>query len=495
MKKKILKILLFILPLVLAVMVPLVAAGNGFSGALNAYIQLIDNRSDTAVDTVNLEKNIIKGALSGTDKYSYFQELSTYNSQVDEYQDANFVGIGVSITLDEKGAFVSSVFMNSPAYRSGIKSGDVIVSADGTNIAGKSLAEIAAIIKGPEDTVVEIGILVNGTGEPKVLEIVRGKVEIRTVAYTIYKNAAYIRMTGFTDKTGEEFGDVLEKIKKAGTNKIIIDLRDNGGGTVKGCIDAARKILSDETIVKMDFRYRGYLDIRYVASENPDEYEIAVIVNENTASAAEILSAAVMDNEKGILVGENTFGKSLVQSSYLILTEKAYSKYSEITGETNMFVVTRTLPRIGIETDDDDWLGAVKLTIGEYLTPNGNSINNIGIRPDVLLEYDGPIAFDQILKDEIFVFDKYNLGMVSEQISKATKILSEIGYDTAGVTAIYTEKVFSAVMQFQEDEGLYPYGVLDFTTQYALNNRLKLLNAGGDAQFLLAYQELMKGGQ
>ena len=493
--KKSLKILAFILPLVLAVMVPLVTAGNGFGGVLNAYIQLIEDRSAMVVDTVNLEKNIIQGALSGTDKYSYFQEISTYNSQVDKYQDANFVGIGVTIIPDEKGALVSSVFLNSPAYRAGIKSGDIIISAGGMSVAGKSLAEIASMIKGPENTPVEVGILVNGMGEPKIMTINRSKVEIKTVAYTIYKEIAYVRMTGFTDKTGEEFGDVLEKINKAGTNKIIIDLRDNGGGTVRGCIETARKILSDKTIVKMDFRYKGYLDIRYVAPENPNDYEIVIIVNENTASAAEILSAAVQDNDKGILVGENTFGKSLVQSSYLILTEEAYSDYSKATGETNMYVVTKTLPRVDIKPDDDEWLGAVKLTIGEYMTPNGNSINNIGIRPDVMLEYDGPIAFDQILENEIYVNDKYNIGMISEQISKASKILTELGYDTGGITGIYTEKVFNAVMQFQEDEGLYPYGVLDFTTQYALNNRLKLIEAGGDAQFLLAYKELTKGGQ
>ena len=160
-----------------------------------------------------------------------------------------------------------------------------------------------------------------------------------------------------------------------------------------------------------------------------------------------------------------------------------------------MYVVTKTLPRFGIKPDEDEWLGAVKLTIGEYMTPDGNSINNIGISPDVMLEYDGPIAFDQILANEIFVNDKYNVGMISEQISKASKILTELGYDTGGITGIYTEKVFDAVMQFQEDEGLYPYGVLDFTTQYALNNRLKLIMAGGDAQFLLAYKELTKGGQ
>ncbi|MDX1357398.1 MAG: S41 family peptidase [Clostridia bacterium] len=495
MKIKIRRILLFVLPLVLAAMIPLVTASDGFGGVLNAYIKFIDDKSMTVVDLADLDKNLIKGALSGTDRYSYYQEMTTYESQVDEYQDANFVGIGVTIVLDEKGALVTSVFMNSPAYRGGIKSGDIIISADGIDLGGKSLNEIASLIKGPVNSKVEVGFLVKGAGEPLVKVLDREKVEIKTVAYTIYGEAAYIRITGFTDKTGEEFRDTLEKIGKAGTDKLILDLRDNGGGTVRGCIETARQILSDETIVKMDFRYNGYLDIRYTAPENSVDYEIVVIVNENTASAGEILSAAIQDNEKGILVGENTFGKSLVQSSYLVLTEEAYEKYSAATGETKMYVVARTLPRIGITPEDDEWLGAVKLSIGEYLTPNGKSINNVGIRPDVLLEYDGPIAFEEILEGELFIYAKYDIGMSSEQVAKAKKILSALGYDTGGISGYYDEAVFKAVMQFQRDEGLYPYGVLDYTTQGALNNRLKLLNADRDAQFQLAYNELTEGGR
>lgn len=495
MKKKLLKILMFVLPLVLVVLIPLVAAEEGFGGVLNAYIQLISNKSDKVIDTVNIEKNIIKGSLSGTDKYSYFQELTAYSSQVDEYQDANFVGIGVSMTEDEKGAFVSSVFLNSPAYRAGFKSGDIMISVNGLGIAGKSLTEIASLIKGPVNTTVDIEILVNGTGEPKQVTLTREKVDILTVAYTMYGGAAYVRITGFTDKTGEEFGSILEKINNAGVSKIIIDLRDNGGGTVRGCVDVARKILSDETIVKMDFRYNGYLDIRYTAPENPDKYEIAVIVNESTASAAEILSAAIKDNEKGILVGETTFGKSLVQSSYLILNEKAFDKYSALTGETNMFVLIRTLNRMGIEPEENEWLGAVKLTIGEYMTPNGDSINNKGIEPDVYIDYDGPIVFDEMLKREIFVYDKYDIGMSSEQIRVAKSILSDLGFYTGNITGLYDQSTFEAVLNFQKAEGLYPYGVLDFTTQNALNNRQRLENAAKDAQFMLAYKELMKEGR
>jgi len=492
MKKKSLKILLFILPLVLVVMIPLVAANEGFGGVLNAYIRLIDDRSETVIDIIDLDKNIIKGALSGTDKYSYFQEITTYNSQADEYLDSNFVGIGVTMTEDEKGAFINSVFVNSPAYRAGLKSGDVIIAVNGTDLKGKSLKQIAAIIKGPSKSSLEIEILVNGLGEPKKIALTRDLVIIKTVTYTMFGDTAYIRMTGFTNKTGEEFSKILEKINSAGVNKLIIDLRDNGGGTVRGCIEVARKILSDETIVKMDFRYNGYLDIRYVASENPNDYEIAIIVNGNTASAAEILSAAIKDNDRGILVGENTFGKSLVQSSYLILTDEAYEKYSAITGETNMHVIIKTLPRMGIEPDEDEWLGAVKLTIGEYMTPNGESINNIGIEPDFIINYNGLIVFDYKVDEEIFVFDKFNIGMVSEQVKKAKSILADLGFYKGEINALYDQEAFDAVMQFQAAEGLYPYGVMDFTTQSALNNRLRLSNAEMDKQLMKAYQELTK---
>ncbi len=351
------------------------------------------------------------------------------------------------------------------------------------------------MVKGLVNTDVNLEILPKGSGKSKFLTLTRSKIEIKTVAYTIYGDAAYIRITGFTNKTGEEFSEALDKINRAGTNKLLLDLRDNGGGTIRGCIDTARKILSNETIVKLEFGYNGYLDIRYTASQNPREYEIAVLVNEGTASAAEILSAAIQDNGKGMLVGENTFGKSLVQSSYLILTDEAYDKYSRITGETNMYVITKTLTRMNIKPDDDEWLGALKLTIGEYMTPNGESINNTGINPDVFVEYDGPIAFDEIQEGEIFVYDKYNIGMASEQIINAKVILGELGFFFGEMTGYYDEEVFDSVMKFQKEEGLYPYGVLDFTTQNALNNRLRLIRADSDLQFFLAYRELTKEEQ
>lgn len=498
MKKQYSKILLFLLPVLLAVIIPVVSAvdnaGDGFGGMLNAYINLISDRSDTVINRAGLDKNIIIGSLSGADKYSYFQEMSTYDSQMTEYEDSGFVGIGVTMTPDERGALITSVFANSPAYRAGIKSGDIFVSVDGKDISGKSLQEIAAFIKGPIETFVDIGVVKNGLGEPVTVTIMRDTVEIKTVLYTIYQGAAYIRITGFTNKTGEEFAEILGRLDSAGINDIIIDLRDNGGGTVRGCIDVARTLLDDVTIVKMDFKYRGYLDIRYVAPENPNDYNIAVLVNENTASAAEILSAAIQDNEEGILVGENTFGKSLVQSSYLILNEEAYEKYSAMTGETNMYVITRTLKNMGIEPADDEWQGAVKLTIGEYMTPGGESINNLGIAPDVEFEYDGPIIFDSIRDDEIFVYDKYDIGMASEEIKRAKEILKSLGFYKGETTGYYDQATFNAVMAFQAAEGLYPYGVLDYTTQNALNNRLRLMD-GEDPQLQLAYMELMKGGE
>ncbi|MBN2558421.1 MAG: PDZ domain-containing protein [Clostridia bacterium] len=493
-KNKILKILMFILPLAFAAAVPLAAAYSTDSGIFNAYLNLINERSTIAVDTVGLDRNLIDGALGGTDRYSYFQETEAYESQVDEYQDANFVGIGVTMVEDLKGAYVTAVFVDSPASRAGIRAGDIIVSVDGHSIEGKSLQEIAARIKGPVDTRVSIGILVNGSGPEKIISITRANISVKTVAYTMYGDSAYIRITGFTDKTGDEFREVLDKVGKTGSDSLIIDLRNNGGGTVRGCIFTAMELLSDEKIVKLEFRYGGYLDLTYMAPENDREYRIAVLVNENTASAAEILSAAIQENERGILVGETTYGKSLVQSSYRILTQKAYEKYSAQTGETDMYVIIRTLAFKGIEPAEEEWLGAIKLTIGEYLTPLGKSINNSGIKPDISIEYDGPIAFDETTGREIWIYEKYDVGMASEQIKKAKYILGELGYYNGDITGYYDEATFDAVMRFQADEGLYPYGVLDFTTQGALNNRQRLFDIGRDPQFMMAYGQLERNG-
>lgn len=489
-KKKFFKVLMFLLPVLMAVSVPLAAAAVEGKGVFEAYLNLIDAKGLGVIDRVDLTENLIKGALSGTDKYTYFQKIEEYNSFMDEYKDANFVGIGVTITEDEKGAFINSIFNNSPAYKAGLQAGDIIVSVDGINVGGKTLTEIASRVKGPVGTEVKIGVLVNGVGGIVFFTIERDSIQLTTVSYTIYRETAYIRITGFTNKTGEEFAAILERVEKAGTNKLIIDVRNNGGGTVRGCIDVARKLLSNETIVKLQFRYPGYLDIRYRAPENDKEYNVVLIVNKNTASASEILSAALRDNDKGVLVGETTYGKSLVQTSYKILTQKAYDKYSKITDESDMYIILRKLASMKIVPEDYEWQGAVKMTIGEYITPKGNVINNQGITPDIIVVYNGPIAFDEASENEIWVHDKYNVGMTSEEIKKAKLILAELGYYTGDTTEYYGEDIFGAVMDFQKDEGLYPYGVLDYTTQNALNNRSRLFHVEKDPQFMAAYNEL-----
>jgi carboxyl-terminal processing protease len=273
---------------------------------------------------------------------------------------------------------------------------------------------------------------------------------------------------------------------------LILDLRDNGGGTVKGCIETAAKLLSEETIVRLEFKYPGYLDIRYVAPENENGRSAIVIVNENTASAAEILAAALQDNGKGTLVGENTYGKSLVQSSFKILGREAYGRYSTMTGEKDMNVILRRLAMTGNTPRDDEWLGAVKLTVGEYMTPSGKSINNTGLKPDIEIEYDGTSMIDRPSKDEIWVHEKYNVGMSSPEVEKARMILKRLGY-IGTVSRDYDNTAFNAVMRFQSDEGLYPYGVLDYTTQRALNNRLRMMDAAEkDPQLAAALAQIGK---
>ncbi|MBN1624416.1 MAG: PDZ domain-containing protein [Clostridia bacterium] len=494
MKKKFFKAILYILPLVIIVSIPLVSAYEKGGGILSRYIEFIDDKSPLAIDRVNLGTNLIEGVLDGTDKYSYYLDNNEYESFSNEYQDASFVGIGISMLEDEKGAYIVNVFMNSPAQRAGLRSGDVIVSAAGRSLAGMQLQDIASIIKGPENTSVIIGVLKQGVGEPVNISVVREKVDITTVDYTIYKDAAYIRITGFTSQTGIEFEEVLSKVDNAGKSRIIIDIRDNGGGAVSGCTSVASALLENVDIVKLDFRFAGFLDYLYRAYENDREYDIAVLVNGNSASASEILAAAIQDNDAGILVGEKTFGKSLVQITMQILDMKSYEKYSNEIGISNMYLITRMLAMQGKSPADDEWAGAMKLTVGEYLTPNGKSINNKGISPDYEIEYDGPIHFDISVDNMLWIYDKYEVGMASEEIKKAKQILKDTGFYNGTVNGQYDMETALSVTAFQEAEGLYPYGVLDYTTQQALNNRLKMLSAYKDAQIELAYLKLTEEG-
>ncbi|MCB2173610.1 PDZ domain-containing protein, partial [archaeon] len=330
-KAKIVTIILIVAIISVGLLTSNQVYSNNNSGRLNAYIDLLREKSDNYINQSNIYVDLLKGSLGDKDKYTYFQQNEIYESEQQQYGEGVYKGIGVSMSLVPKGAYVVSVYENSPAYRAGLEAGDIIVSADGNNFSGKSLTYISSQIKGKEDTIVKLGVLKQGIGNIVYYHITRKTIELKTVSLALIdKDTAYIRISSFTNRTGEEMEILLERVDNLKIKDIILDLRNNGGGAVGGSIGVAHQLLSNKIVTKMEYKFPGYLDLRYRTPENDKDYNIVLLINRSTASASEILAAALKENEAAILVGEKTYGKSLVQASYQILSPQAYEKYSRM---------------------------------------------------------------------------------------------------------------------------------------------------------------------
>ncbi len=477
-----------IIVIILVMIIPSLVMASSNANKITAYVDLVISRSHTYIKTDHLLEDLLVGAFSETDKYSYFQKIETFNSEQNSYVNAEYVGIGVSMSAHPNGIIIISVFDYSPAAFLGLRTNDVIVSVNGELIADKSLTYIASIIKGPENTSVTLGVQ---RGEQPILSYVvtRQVVAMKTVKSYIIDDVGYVYISSFTNETGNEFALALEKFKNSGINNIILDLRNNGGGTLYGCVSVARQLVSDAVITKMNFKYPGYLDIRYISTEKDIDYNIVLLVNSHTASASEVVTGALKDNEAAIVIGETTFGKSVVQSSYKMLTPEAYEYYSNKFDVSDMYLLNRAIAMNGITPSDDEYLGAAKVTIGEYLTPNGHHINLVGIDPDIFVDYQGDLYINHNMLDGmLWIRKKYDLGMSSYEIFKAKVIMEQLGYQVGEMTVLYDEIMKLAVTKFQADQGLYPYGVLDYTTQDALNNILRYPYIQEDLQLKKAFE-------
>ncbi len=300
------------------------------------------------VDEEALEEMLCVGMMAGVgDKYTYY--LSRENmEQYLENTNGNFDGIGIQVYMTQEGEVViGSVMEGKPAEEAGLLAGDVIIGVDGENMEGKQLSDVAAKIRGEEGTEVTLTVRRTGEAEPLDATMKRVTVEVESVACRMLtEEIGYIFISGFKANTYEQFEACLASLEQEGMRGLILDLRNNPGGLVRSVYQVGDALLPEGTMVytldKQGNREDLECDAEYL------DIPLALLVNENSASAAEILAGAVKDTGRGTLVGTQTFGKGLVQRLF-------------------------TLP---------DGSG-LNITVQKYYTPSGTSIHGIGIAPDV----------------------------------------------------------------------------------------------------------------
>ena len=344
---------------------------------LMSYIDLYYNDD---CDEDDIRNAIYAGTLEGLgDPYSVYYTA-------DEYKDmqistsGKYYGIGAALGQDAKTkeVTISKVYEGTPAEEAGLRDGDQIVKVNDTVSTSEELSDLVQKIRGEEGTTVHLKIYRASTKKTFEVDVERKNVELPSITSKMLDGGiGYIQISEFQSETEEQFKSALADLKKQGMKSLIVDVRSNPGGLITAAANILDQILPKGTVVYTEDKYGKRED--YTSDSKCLKCPIAVLVNENSASASEIFAGAIKDYNYGTLIGTKTFGKGIVQTVFPL--------------------------------EDGD---AVKITTAKYYTPKGNYIHGVGIEPDINLtyKYSGP-------EDEAYDM-KYD-----NQVQKAIKVLTE----------------------------------------------------------------------
>lgn len=288
-----------------------VIEGNHFNGASLDYNDLFKTSIDTMLHTLDPHSN-----------YFDAKEAEEFRTE----QTSRYYGIGALIgdlsDADDKllGTYIKSTFNGAPANRAGLRYGDKIVEVNGTSMLGKPYAEVRNFLRGPKGTPAKIVVERLGTGQKETVEIIRDSVSQPSISeiYMIRPGVGYIAMRdAFNSTTAFEFGEAMRKLKAEGMQQLVFDIRNNRGGLVSQALKIASTFLSEgQIILTQKGRLQGEIDPYSSDNKKPDRIPIVVLVNRYSASASEIVAGALQDHDRALIVGENTFGKGLVQNPF-----------------------------------------------------------------------------------------------------------------------------------------------------------------------------------
>lgn len=275
------------------------------------------------VDSVNeqkLSEDAIRGMLKGLDPHSTYTDAKETKAMNEPLQ-GDFEGIGVQFNMIEDTLVVIQPIVNGPSQKVGILSGDRIVNVNDSTIAGVKMPriDIMKMLRGKKGTKVKLGVVRRGVSNILTFVVTRDKIPVHTLnaAYMIRPGVGYICLESFGMKTHKEFMDAVKELEKQGMKSLILDLQDNGGGYLQAAVQIANEFLKDnEMIVYTEGRNVRRQNYKAIGNGRLQKIRVYVLVNEFTASAAEIVTGAIQDNDRGTVVGRRTFGKGLVQRPF-----------------------------------------------------------------------------------------------------------------------------------------------------------------------------------
>jgi len=327
----------------------------------------------------DLEESLYRGLVEGLeDPYSVYYTEEEYEELMVSTTGTYYgIGAGLSQDLDTMVVTITKVYRGTPAEEAGLKNGDIILAVDEWEAASMEVSKLVQHIRGEAGTTVHMTIYRESTDETLEFDVERRHVELPSIEGEMLENGiGYIQITEFQSKTDEQFQEMLEKFQEQGMKGLIVDVRANPGGLLSSVVNLCDYILPQGLVVYIEDTFGNKEE--YKSDKRCIDIPMVVLIDENSASASEIFAAAMKDYQYATLVGKTTYGKGIVQNI--------------------------------IPLDDGD---ALKLTTAKYFTPNGNYIHEVGVAPDVEVEYEyaGP---------EDAVYDK----QYDSQYLKAVEIMN-----------------------------------------------------------------------
>jgi len=401
----------------------------------------------------------VNGAINGLleslgDPYSDYmtvEESEVFNQSL----SSSFQGIGAEVQERNGYIMVVSPIKNSPAERAGILPKDLILYVDDESIQGMSVNDAVQLIRGEKGTEVTLTIQREGIEEPFKMTITRDDIPVETVYGTLDDDKiAHIQITSFSYETYDELTTILSDFESQGMRAIVLDIRQNPGGSLKTAIDISNLFIDEGKNILQVQDGKG-APIVYKA-EDGKKYKqpMIVLIDEGSASASAILAGALNESQDVQLLGLTTFGKGPVQE---VLSQKDGS--------------------------------TIKLTTGRWLTANGEWINEKGIAPTIEVPYP-----DYVTLTYVNPSTEFNVGSIDQAVSSAERMLEVLGYSPGTVDNVFDENTSEAVKQFQQQNNLEETGILAGETTFALLDALSAFIKENDPQLLKA-KELLKSAQ
>lgn len=338
---------------------------GGLEATLASFRSVLEEKYMGEIDDETLIEGAIKGYVSALgDPYTTYYTKKEMDELMEE-TTGNYVGIGIYMTLDieNNAIYVVKPMEGSPAEEAGIKAGDLITKVDGIEYSGEELDQASNAIKGKEGTKVKLEILSNG--QTREIEVERRKIIVSHIVEKKFDNIGYLLIEDFDGGCADEFEEKYKELEKQGIDRLIIDLRNNGGGVVNEAVDIADMLLEKDKTILITKDKKGNEEVKKCDNEASITMPVVVLTNGYSASASEILVGALKDNERATIVGTKTYGKGVIQ-----------------------------------EVDRLNDGSGLKITIEEYYTPNRDKINKVGIKPDEEIELSSEIIEKGTYTDE-----------------------------------------------------------------------------------------------